>query len=544
MRKDKIDIAHLSTESLYSMANAVKAQSSQLESATDEISDISNGIKQLNKVHSEIKQLQKKNLESISNLSPEDAQKLLQMMQTERNNTASKNESFSKIKRTKTILTDSDWDLYSNSILEYAKENGIDITTDIFASGLSQQEYVELEDEINGEFARVTKLTKLDISFLFLATALQCCRQYLLTNFKERLNDQDAANDAKEELKSKNEKEFAEYEGTFTREEKLNIKNHLYNPTLEEIVKNKVPFDINFGAKEIGSDISKFGHRFSVLGHDPILGLIVGTANIATRTITDYKFQSYHVQFGINKVGTVQDKITCNAQTKLVFKYCKRKMFDEGSDLKELLKKEEDPINLFNEGSNGKLKIAVSLIKEIIHLKSDVRSTQSLPIPFISLKDPELAKQLSDYGFDAENIATVGKQATYSIMINSIIKMLHRLFYNQEKDINLDLYQVRTRKILLFSNLIATTSNVLIVAIGASIGAASSNPDLVKNSLKKLDIGGFMVTMYRLVSDSNFILKIKQEFLENKLYEKIQKEVDEIEKTNSLLMSFEEMHRN
>lgn len=60
MRKDKIDIAHLSTESLYSMANAVKAQSSQLESATDEISDISNGIKQLNKVHSEIKQLQKK----------------------------------------------------------------------------------------------------------------------------------------------------------------------------------------------------------------------------------------------------------------------------------------------------------------------------------------------------------------------------------------------------------------------------------------------------------------------------------------------------
>lgn len=336
MRKDKIDIAHLSTESLYSMANAVKAQSSQLESATDEISDISNGIKQLKQLHSEIKQLQKKNLESISNLSPEDAQKLLQMMQTERNNTASKNESFSKIKRTKTILTDSDWDLYSNSILEYAKENGIDITTDIFASGLSLQEYVELEDEINGEFARVTKLTKLDISFLFLATALQCCRQYLLTNFKERLNDQDAANDAKEELKSKNEKEFAEYEGTFTREEKLNIKNHLYNPTLEEIVKNKVPFDINFGAKEIGSDISKFGHRFSVLGHDPILGLIVGTANIATRTITDYKFQSYHVQFGINKVGTVQDKITCNAQTKLVFKYCKRKMFDEGSDLKEL----------------------------------------------------------------------------------------------------------------------------------------------------------------------------------------------------------------
>lgn len=298
MRKDKIDIAHLSTESLYSMANAVKAQSSQLESATDEISDISNGIKQLNKVHSEIKQLQKKNLESISNLSPEDAQKLLQMMQTERNNTASKNESFSKIKRTKTILTDSDWDLYSNNVLEYAKENGIDITTDIFASGLSQQEYVELEDEINGEFACVTKLTKLDISFLFLATALQCCRQYLLTNFKERLNDQDAADETP--MKDK----FDPHDLKKRKEKGLEERHHkLYNPSLDEIILHPVPFDANHGSNGKLKGYGKFGHRGATIGHDPILGWIFGTANIATSTLTTWDFLSYHISSKSGKGG-------------------------------------------------------------------------------------------------------------------------------------------------------------------------------------------------------------------------------------------------
>jgi hypothetical protein len=40
--------------------------------------------------------------------------------------------------------------------------------------------------DIDRQFEQATKLTKIDIAFLFLAVALQVARQYFFTNFKER----------------------------------------------------------------------------------------------------------------------------------------------------------------------------------------------------------------------------------------------------------------------------------------------------------------------------------------------------------------------
>lgn len=61
------------------------------------------------------------------------------------------------------------------------------------------------------------------------------------------------------------------------------------------------------------------------------------------------------------------------------------------------------------------------------------------------------------------------------------------------------LYEVRTRKILSYSNLIATSSNLAVVAI--------------TRDMQKLDIGGMAVTLYRLITDVKFIRKIKEEFI-------------------------------
>ena len=68
----------------------------------------------------------------------------------------------------------------------------------------------------------------------------------------------------------------------------------------------------------------------------------------------------------------------------------------------------------------------------------------------------------------------VGGSAGISIFIDLIIGLVHGLF-NKEK-INKDLYEVRTRKILLISNSIASTSNIIQTMI-------TKNP-------KNLDIGG------------------------------------------------------
>ena len=48
-------------------------------------------------------------------------------------------------------------------------------------------------------------------------------------------------------------------------------------------------------------------------------------------------------------------------------------------------------------------------------------------------------------------------------------------------------------------------SNVIYVAVSAYLGN--------ENAVKKLDIGGFVVTLYRLITDSEFIRQVKHEFV-------------------------------
>lgn len=163
--------------------------------------------------------------------------------------------------------------------------------------------------DIDKEFAAATKLDGFDVSFLFTATAMQCIRQYFLTPFTERVDDKTAAKNVKGDIK-----------------EKSNRLHRWYNPSLNEILTNPVPFDaINqsdrlkkrvleeTGRKILAGDKN---HRFVTLGHDPIIGLVVGTANIATSTLTTWEMSSYHV-----KTGPKGDRIENIAQTDKVFSY-------------------------------------------------------------------------------------------------------------------------------------------------------------------------------------------------------------------------------
>ena len=67
------------------------------------------------------------------------------------------------------------------------------------------------------------------------------------------------------------------------------------------------------------------------------------------------------------------------------------------------------------------------------------------------------------------------------------------------------MYEVRTRKILSYSNVIASGSNILYVAMSKNIN--------------KLDIGGMAVTIYRIVTDHRFIQDLKHEFLSKQWYD-------------------------
>ena len=351
----------------------------------------------------------------------------------------------------------------------------------------------EINRDLEQEFQQATGLDKTDIAFLFFATALQCVRQYLLTPFTQRTDDKTAAKAVKGD-----DEEHSDRSGT------------LYNPSLLEICTNPVPFDAinksallkSEGAKPLSGDRN---HRYVTLGHDPVLGFVYGTANIVTSTLTTWENISYHV-----KTEMKRDTIAGLADTREVFSHT----FDK----------------LLNQGIDGKILVTTSLIKEYTHLRSDIGSTLSLPFPCVMRISPKLARKLAEYGVDMGNMVNIMKQAVMAQAINMLIMMLHGMcFYLQTdqadelltitsyrnisthksaKDLQLDLHKVKTRKILMYSNMIASSSNVLYVTF--------------KKDLSKLDVGGIAVTIYRLISDTRFIREIKAEFIQQRWHELIQ----------------------
>ena len=328
--------------------------------------------------------------------------------------------------------------------------------------------------DLDRQFETATRLKKIDMPFLFLATGMHIVRQHLQNNYftdGSRKTDKEAAG-----------------ESNYNRE--LRGKK-LYYTTKEEILSNPVPFDTQNGAPFKGVDLGGGkGHRIATAGHDPLIGWIVGTANIATRTMTLLKPfpESYHVKYGnyFTKFGDT----SVNRNDYLYQKASFSKIIDYG------IVKNTSSID-------GISLLAIALMKEAIHLKSDVLSKESLPLPFTSI-NPNLARKLGEYNIDMASVLTIGKQASYAVAINTVIYLLHQLLITQIEDENPQFVQLRSRKILSYSNTIATTSNIVESAITQNVN--------------HLDIGGFLVTLYRLTSDIKFQNKIKEEFLEKEFY--------------------------
>ena len=312
--------------------------------------------------------------------------------------------------------------------------------------------------DLDKAFEDKISLNSKDIAFLFVAIGLQLARQHFipqLTNSSQRPNDKDAA------------------DKTCGHDKEHSDRSHrYYNPSLEQIISNPVPFDATYGSNGALKGGGKFGHRGKTLGHDPLIGVVVGTANIATSTLTTTDLQSYHI--------TTKDK---------------KDYFKSKADTIKIFEKSAD--KLLYQGKDGKLKMATSLIKEIIHLNSDVNSKNSLPLPIISIFDPKLASLLAEYGFDMANFIWVTKHAIYTNYINMIISMVHCSFYDDSMDI--DLYQVKTRKIVNYSNVVASSKSLV--------------STFVTEDFTKLDVGGLLITIFTLIKNEKFIRKVKEEFV-------------------------------
>lgn len=354
---------------------------------------------------------------------------------------------------------------------------------------LSEKEFQEAYkrlDAIHDEFSHKTGIVnKTDLIFLGIATALQTVKSLLFGRVAGKFDYGNSFNpDARLAHNDKSiEKEHRRANDGFKEKHENNGHGYWMN-----ILYQTPPYDITKGSPSINRNMEGGYHRIHTLGHDPILGWIFGTANILTDTITFEDFKS-------NRVIRNPKMMITPESVPLA------KLFGESFEMCKA-----DSLNL-----------PAAIFSEGCHLKSDEFTKLGLPVPVLEAINPDFASKLYKSNYDAlcfsRDLKIVGASAGISIFIDMIIGLVHGLF-NKEK-INKDLYEVRTRKILLISNSIASTSNII--------------QTLITDNPKNLDIGGLLVTLSHLFMDLRFISRIKEEFIKQELNKDLIKELERLD---------------
>jgi hypothetical protein len=371
---------------------------------------------------------------------------------------------------------------YEDQAKEFAKglimtEHEIDMSTDAF-----MRKY----DRLVYEFENKTKLNKLDLTIMVFAAGIQVLRWAMISN-SSLLGDiarPDAANVDKWVDNARN----AATNATQTIVDNVPF----LPPTLPELVQglflHQVPYDAISRSERfmlahpgVMPGLSGSNHRYKTLGHDPIAGFIFGTANIATKTISVNEplqlFPSYHV---------------------------KDMKIDACTDMYHILKWTTEMVAEHPEIVGG------ALITQAVHIGTDVFTKAGLPIPLINVISPETSRFLMGHHIDTLSVA---RSAALAIMVNKIVEMFHKLFYDKRTG-QANLYEVKTRKVVMYSNVMSSLLNVGYVA-----GTGDMN---------HLDIGGIAVTLWRVLTDRKRIKQIKAEFIERELDNDFQKQEDEI----------------
>ena len=360
------------------------------------------------------------------------------------------------------------------------------VLEDIMTEAEIQSSFDELE-KINNQFSRKTSIVnKTDLSFLAIVTALQVAKTLIFPYVAEKFNYGKSFNPSERLDHADKSIKKAHKEANDNFRDK-HMERHGTGQWIN-ILYQSVPYDI------VGKSMSGKNHRLHTLGHDPILGWMFGTANILTDCIT---FNDFHTN-RISRIDPITGGRKMVITPETVFA---GQMFKECYDMIRA-----DFLNL-----------PAALFAQAQHLKSDEYTKLGLPVPLLSSINENFASKLYSENYDALCLARdtkiIGASFVVTKIVDIIISLTHGLFRKNDED--KDLYEVRTRKILLISNSIASTSTIINTAI-------TKNP-------KNLDIGSLLNTITHLFSDVRFIMRIKKEFVESEISNKLMKEIADVD---------------
>lgn len=344
----------------------------------------------------------------------------------------------------------------------------------------------EVLDSLDKEFERQTGLKGPDIAFLFIAIALQCARIYLINNLTQ-IEKAGQGNRNEDFLHNMQNKILNKFDDGNV----LGVKKY-YAPLNQIITGRGVPYDATGYIDENFKLFKGANHRFATLGHDPILGLIFGTANILTNTITSVKTPIITTNHVIYDSELKNPRIGMFAPTTLTLIKAAERLDGDVSS------------------------VVAAIIKQIIHIGTDMYTPCGIQLPGANLiLSNTKTEQLTKY-INTGDLVKIGASARFASLINTIISTLHMLMYDENKYSSRDVYSIKTGKVILYSNLIASTSNV--IWVGANMTAGN------ENAIKNLDIGGLIITFQRLMTDMKFIQQVKEEFIFSEFSKLIQGE--------------------
>lgn len=363
-------------------------------------------------------------------------------------------------------------------------------------------------DDLDHEFELQTGLQGNDIGFLFTAVGLQIARIAII-NELTKIENAGSGNRNETKLHDFQEKVLRQFSDSD------NEKERPYYASMEHIItKMGVPYDATSQLNEqaiqkmMGKNrswdfdlsvlipnekISLFkgaNHRFATLGHDPILGLLFGTANIMTNTITCVENSLIGDKIAVPTWKTNHVIYTSDYKDPHIGSYASTLIM-----FKQMIERtKEQPSAL-----------VASLIKQIIHIGTDLYTPCGIQIPAANLiLSKKAVEKITSY-VSTGDIVKIGSSAKLAELINLLIGTIHTLMYDTSMSCSRDVYNVRTRKIITYSNIIATGSNVLWTGTLMAAGK--------ENAIRQLDIGGLLIILNRLKNDREYIESIKEEFI-------------------------------
>ena len=348
----------------------------------------------------------------------------------------------------------------------------------------SVREYGENLQRIDREFKERTRLQDADAAFVVAATMLQVARILIINSLTE-VECAGAGNVKEHALHDFQGRVFSGFDDRMPRES-----NQLFASKQHILNSRGVPYDATrYETENIGL-FKGANHRFATLGHDPVLGLVFGTSNIMTNSITCVKDTNV---FGIGARIPATYSISYDA-------------FGKNPQIGAPVGTVEMLVAAGRRVVSEPDAAAAALIKQLIHIGTDLYTPCGIQIPFANLiLDKAHTEALTKY-ISTGDVLKVGVQAGMTVLINWLIAALHGcslIFKDDESDYCTEMYQARTKKIILLSDTIATSSSVIRA--------------LIKENPECLDLGGAAILIYRLFSDVRFIARLKEEYVQSEL---------------------------